>query len=73
MSSFFKDQRFPTNNWHRHNGAAGFDLIVVDGAAVLAANPVLPGANNDQGIYVPDIKLIINPVNHGPLAGVTDH
>ena len=62
MTSFFKDQQFPTNNWHRKATPGGFDLIGIGAAEILLAHLVSPGANNAQGVYVPDV-LTVNPVS----------
>jgi len=61
MTSFFKDQQFPTNNWHRKASPGGFDLIGNNASQIVAAHPVAPGANNAQGVYVAD-NLTVTPV-----------
>jgi hypothetical protein len=62
MTSFFRDQRFPTNNWHRRASAGGFDLIGDGVVNIESAHPVAPGVNNAQGQYVAD-TLTVSPVS----------
>ncbi|GLB42846.1 putative peroxidase, family 2 [Lyophyllum shimeji] len=59
MTSFFRDQRFPAN-WNRRSGAGLLDKIGDDAGAILSAKPVQPGANDANGVYVPDTAPIDN-------------
>jgi hypothetical protein len=61
MTSFFKDQMFPTNNWHRRGTPGGLELIGTVATEIVLGAPVLPGANV-LGLYIPDIELV-NPVS----------
>jgi hypothetical protein len=61
MTSFFKDQTFLTNNWHRRGTPGGLELIGTVATEIVLGHPVLPGANV-LGVYVPDIE-IANPVS----------
>jgi len=60
MTSFFKDQTFPTNNWHRRGTPGGLELIGTVATEIVLGQPVLPGANV-LGLYIPDIELV-NPL-----------
>jgi len=60
MTSFFKDQMFPTNNWHRRGTPGGLELIGTVATEIVLGAPVLPGANV-LGLYIPDIELV-NPI-----------
>jgi len=60
MTSFFKNQRFPTNNWHRRADPGGFELIGEGVDEIESAHPVAPGVNV-QGKYVLD-TLTVSPV-----------
>jgi len=54
MGSFFRNQTFP-KNWHRRGNAAGFDIVGEYAGVIQEYHlEVLPGANNDQGVYVAD-------------------
>jgi len=49
----FRDQTFPAN-WNRRSGAGLLDKIGNDAGAILTLKPVQPGANDVNGVYVPD-------------------
>lgn len=53
MTSFFRDQKFPSN-WHRRSSPADIDQIGIDADLISNAFPILPGANNASGVYIPD-------------------
>jgi hypothetical protein len=54
MGSFFRNQTFP-QNWHRRPSTAGFDIVGEYAGVIEEVNlSILPGANNDQGVYVVD-------------------
>ena len=53
MTSIFANQTFP-DNWHRHNGAVGFDGLGEPFGAVAGDNPPVPGGKNSSGVYVND-------------------
>jgi len=54
MGSFFRNQTFP-QNWHRRANAAGFGIVGEYAGMIQGVHPeVVPGANNDQGVYVPE-------------------
>ncbi|KAF5380171.1 hypothetical protein D9615_006106 [Tricholomella constricta] len=53
MTSFFRDQKFPAN-WRRRPSAGTLDIIGNDAINIFLAHPVLPGANDANGTYVPD-------------------
>ena len=62
MGSFFRNQTFP-KNWHRRSIAAGFNEsndLVID---IFGAHPdpdLVPGANDVEGVYVPDNNTSVN-------------
>ncbi|GLB36909.1 putative peroxidase, family 2 [Lyophyllum shimeji] len=68
MTSFFRDQTFPAN-WNRRSAPGGLSLIGNDAVNVLAAHPVLPGANNANGVYVTDNTAIDTCALYSNLAG----
>jgi len=54
MGSFFRNQTFP-KNWHRRASAADINFVGEYANVIQAVHPdVIPGANNDQGVYVPE-------------------
>jgi len=53
MTSFFRDQTFPTNNWHRRGTPGGFGLIGSNATEIVLGHITLPGANVD-GVFVSD-------------------
>jgi len=54
MGSFFRNQTFP-ENWHRRATAGGFDIVGEYGGVIQAVHSdILPGSNNDQGVFVLD-------------------
>lgn len=53
MTSFFRDQRFP-ENFYRRNASGTFPGIGVVASQIFNAHPVPAGANNADGVYVPD-------------------
>jgi hypothetical protein len=62
MTSFFQDQQFPPNNWHRMATPGGLSLIGSGATDILAGHLIAPGANNAQGEFVPDV-LTVSPVS----------
>jgi hypothetical protein len=60
MGSFFRNQTFP-KNWYRRAKAAGGAVVSEYINDIYVVHPgVLPGANNPQGIYVPD-NVTVSP------------
>jgi len=53
MGSFFRNQTFP-ENWHRRASPGALDLIGTDATEILAAHPIVPGANDANGNFVAD-------------------
>jgi len=53
MGSFFRNQTFP-ENWHRRSSPGSLDLIGTDATEILAAHPIVPGANDANGNFVAD-------------------
>jgi hypothetical protein len=62
MGSFFRNQSFP-KNWHRRANPGNFDIVgeYVDAIQEVHTD-VVPGANNDQGVFVPDIITEVTDV-----------
>lgn len=58
MTSFFADQRFPPNNWHRRATPGTFEVIGINATQVEEAHPLDPGANNATGQYVADVETV---------------
>lgn len=54
MGSFFRNQTFP-KNWHRRPNAGGFEIVGDFIRTIQSFHlEVVPGANNEQGVYVED-------------------
>ncbi|KAG5650983.1 hypothetical protein H0H81_010330 [Sphagnurus paluster] len=53
LTSFFRDQKFP-DNWHRRPTVATFNIVGETSFNVYSPYPVGPGANNADGVYVPN-------------------
>lgn len=50
---FFQNMHFP-DDFHRREGAFGFQELVPDITELFSAHPVQPGRNQGAGNYVPD-------------------
>ncbi|KAG6898492.1 hypothetical protein C0993_006454, partial [Termitomyces sp. T159_Od127] len=57
MTSIFRDQKFAPN-WFRRSSPGTIDIIGISVAQVFVSNPVLPGANAPNGMYIVDIGLL---------------
>jgi hypothetical protein len=54
MGSFFRNQTFP-QNWHRRAVPGDGSLVARGIALIHGIHPeIVPGANNADGVYVPD-------------------